>query len=84
MTAKPYPNEALTFVCEELLDWGLNEEEVAALAADLPGEFLEHMMARNEAAWERRYGDLAESGGVDDSHYRQSLRDAGRGHLLKG
>jgi hypothetical protein len=82
--SKPYPNEALTDVCKLLLDeWDLDEEQVADLAADLAKEFLEHMMARNEAAWERRYGDLAETGGVDDSHYRQSMIDAGRGHLLK-
>jgi hypothetical protein len=82
--AKTYPNEALTDVCKMLLDdWDLDEEQVAALATDLAKEFLEHMMARNEAAWERRYGDLAESGGADDSHYRETMKAAGRGHLLK-
>jgi hypothetical protein len=36
-----------------------------------------------EAAYERQQQSLMESGGPDDSHYRQSLKDAGRGHLLR-
>lgn len=39
--------------------------------------------ARAEAAWERQQQSLMESGGTDDSHYRQQMKDAGRGHLLR-
>lgn len=37
----------------------------------------------NERRSERQQEALMESGGVDDLKYRESLRDAGRGHLLR-
>lgn len=36
-----------------------------------------------EAYWERQQQSLMESGGPDDSKYRQDMKDAGRGHLLR-
>lgn len=70
-----YPNEALTDLCKQLLDdWGLSPEEIKALAADIPGE-CENINESRWEAWANREHD--------DGHYRQSLQDAGRGHLLK-
>jgi hypothetical protein len=84
LVTKPYPNDALTFVCKELLDsWDLTPEQIANLAADIPGECEAIDDARNEAAWERQQQRLMESGGPDDSAYRRDLANAGRGHLLK-
>ena len=81
---KPYPNDALTFVCKELLDsWDLTPEQIANLAADIPRECEAIEDARNEAAWERQQQRLMESGGPDDSSYRSDITNAGRGHLLK-
>jgi hypothetical protein len=37
----------------------------------------------NEAAYEREQEKLMESGGLDDSTYRQDMKDAGRGHLIR-
>ena len=37
----------------------------------------------SEAAWERHQARMMESGGPDDSAYRQQMIDAGRGHLLR-
>ena len=81
---KSYPNDVLTFVCKELLDgWDLTPEQIANLAADIPGECEAIEDSRNEAAWERRQQSLMESGGPDDSSYRRDIISAGRGHLLK-
>jgi hypothetical protein len=37
----------------------------------------------NETAWLSQQEALMESGGPDDSSYRRSMKDAGRGHLLR-
>lgn len=37
----------------------------------------------NERRYEAHQESLMETGGPDDSKYRQDLRDAGRGHLLR-
>ena len=81
---KPYSNAALTSICEQLLDeWELTPQQIANLAADIPGECEAIEDSRNEAAWERRQQSLMESGGPDDSSYRRDIISAGRGHLLK-
>lgn len=78
MTDKPYPNDLLTDICEQLLEWELSPKELANLAADIPGECERITENRAEEAWERWT-----SRETDDSSYRQSLAEAGRGHLLK-
>jgi hypothetical protein len=84
MTDKPYPNEALTEVCELLLDdFGLTLKQIANLAGNLHSECEAIKEDRNEAAWERQQQSLMESGGPDDSAYRREMREAGRGHLVK-
>lgn len=80
-----YPNEALTAVCEMLLDeWELTPEQIANLAKDLPGECEAITDNRAEAAYMRQQEALMESGGRDDSAYRRDMISAGRGHLLGG
>jgi hypothetical protein len=37
----------------------------------------------DEEAWVRDQERLMESGGPDDTQYRENLRNAGRGHLLR-
>lgn len=37
----------------------------------------------DERCYEAHQESLMESGGVDDSRYRQDLLDSGRGHLLR-
>ena len=75
MTDKPYPNEALTDICKQLLhEWELTLDQIANLAADIPGE----CEARAEAAWERW-----SSRQHDDSAYRTDMINSGRGHLLR-
>jgi hypothetical protein len=79
-----YPKDAMTEVCELLMDeYGLTLKQINSLARHLPAKCSDIDDARNEAAWERQQQSLMESGGTDDSHYRQSLKDAGRGHLLR-
>ena len=83
-SSRPYPNEVLTEVCKMLLDdYGLEPEQIANLAKDIPGECEDIAENRAEDAWERQQQSLMESGGPDDSHYRQQMKDAGRGHLLR-
>ena len=79
MNAKPYPNELLASIAEQIAEWELTDAQLAALAADLPSEVGAIMEAANEAAWERHY----ESSGYDDSSYRRDMIAAGRGHLLR-
>lgn len=76
-------NEMLTKVCEFLMEWDVSLEDVRLIASDLPGEFEAMIRAENERAWEAQQERLRESGGPDDSHYRKTMRDAGRGHLLR-
>jgi hypothetical protein len=83
MTYKPFPNAALTSICEQLLDeWELTPEQIANLAANIPSECADIEESRNEAAWERQQESLMESGDPDDGAYRRNLINAGRGHLL--
>lgn len=39
--------------------------------------------ADNERGYQDYQDRLMESGGYDDSKYRQDMKDAGRGHLLR-
>jgi hypothetical protein len=81
--ATPYPNAALTSICEQLLqDWDLTLEQIANLAADIPGECEAIEDNRNEVAWMNQQESLMESGGPDDSQFRRDMINAGRGHLL--
>lgn len=80
-----FPNAALTDICRQLMDeWGLSIEEISNLAKNIPGECKAIADNRAEAAWMDRQSRLMESGGPDDSAYRRSIVDAGRGHLLRG
>jgi hypothetical protein len=55
MTAKPYPNEALTDIAKQLLDdWGLSLAEIKNFAADLPGECEAIRDDRSERYWSER------------------------------
>jgi hypothetical protein len=79
-----YPNEALTSICEQLLDeWELTPEQVAKLAADIAVECACIRANRAEVAYLDRQQSLIESGGVDDSAYRRDMVNAGRGHLVR-
>jgi hypothetical protein len=75
--------------CEILAEYFLgtdDHEAVVELAQCVQQEVEDFIADRDraaEAAWERQQQSLMESGGTDDSHYRQSLKDAGRGHLLR-
>lgn len=76
--------EALAEVCTLLMDeYELTLKEITSLAAQLPKRCSDIEDDRNEAAWQRQQESLMESGGRDDSHYRKSVIEAGRGHLLK-
>lgn len=35
---EPYPSNLLTDICKQLLEWPLSPEQIANLAADIPGE----------------------------------------------
>jgi len=77
-------NTALEDICRQLLDeWELTPDEITNLAANIPGECKAMAENRAEAAWEQRQRDLMESGGPDDSAYRQDMIAAGRGHLVR-
>lgn len=77
MTANPYPNEALTDICKQMMDdWDLTPEQIVNLALDIPGECESINENRAEASWEDRSAP-------DDSSYRRDMINAGRGHLLK-
>ncbi|MGN6539148.1 MAG: hypothetical protein ACTHKQ_25905 [Mesorhizobium sp.] len=81
----PYPDAALTSICEQLLDeWELTAEQIANLAKDIAGECASILDNRAEAAWTDRQESLMANGGVDDSAYRRDMIAAGRGHLLGG
>lgn len=78
------PNEALTALCEILLDeWRLGPEQIASIAKDIPGECEAMVQNRAESAWEDHCSRLMETGGPDDSAYRKAMKEAGRGHLLR-
>ncbi len=72
---QPYPNEALTDICKQLLDdWDLTPEQIGNLAMDIAGEC--------DAIMEDRWMDFTNRE-PDDSSYRRDMIAAGRGHLLK-
>ncbi len=79
MTDKPYPSEALTELCEFLLEFDLTPTQRVNLLADAPRECEAIEQDRNEKVWE----EWNERGPSDDSYYRECMTDAGRGHLLK-
>lgn len=78
MTDKPYPNDLLTDIANQIAEWELTPEQIRNLAADLPREVGAIIEAANEAAWER-----CNSRETDDSSYRTDMINAGRGHLLR-
>ena len=79
-----YSNKALYETAISLLDdWELDVEQIALLAQNLGEEAAAIMEERNEAAYMRHQESLMESGGNDET-YRKHMKDAGRGHLLKG
>lgn len=80
-----YPNELLAHLCRIVLDeWEVTDPKwIANLAADLPGECEGILQNRAEAAYERQQERLMENGGPDDSAYRRSMKEAGRGHFLR-
>jgi uncharacterized protein (DUF2267 family) len=78
MTDKPYPNELLTEIANQIVEWELTPEEIRNLAADLPREVASILEEANQRAWERWT-----SREPDDSAYRTDMINAGRGHLLR-
>ncbi len=62
-------------------DDGANE--LAEKIQQVIDDWISYRANRNEAAYERQQEALMEGGGPDDSAYRRSLIEAGRGHLLK-
>ena len=73
-----FPNEALTEVCEMLLDdYDLNELQIKNLADNIAQECEGIHESRAEQAFERQTAP-------DDSAYRRSMFEAGRGHLIGG
>lgn len=84
MTAASYPNAAMADICAALMDeWGLTQDQIAALAKDLAGECAAMADNRAESAWMAHQDDLM-AGGTDDRKYRDDMTAAGRGHLLRG
>jgi len=81
---KPYPNEVLADICTQILEWGMTADQVAALATDIPGECEAMVKAMAEAAYERqqrREDEIFQHG--QEAGYRDAMKDAGRGHLLR-
>ena len=71
-----FPHHALTDVCEMILDdYDLNEEQVKALAANLSSECEGILSNRAEQAHENHRSP-------DDTAYRKSIIESGRGHLI--
>ena len=56
---------------------------VSAVAEDLVEALSNAIDNEDSRAYDRQQERLMEDGGVDDSAYRQSMKDAGRGHLLR-
>lgn len=81
---KIYPNEVLTDICTQILEWGMTADQVDALAADIPGGCASMVEAMDEAAYERqqrREDEIFQHG--QESGYREAMKDAGRGRLLR-
>lgn len=76
-------NKCLTHLCEVLEEWEATDEEAKNLGEQLLSEFQARAENRAEAAYEAHQERLRETGGPDDSHYRQQMRDAGRGHQVR-
>lgn len=68
---------------EMVTEWDLEPQEIVLLADRLPAYCKGIREALDEDAWQRQQEDLAASGGPDDSSYRRSMIDAGRGHLIR-
>jgi len=66
-----------------LEEFELNEADAKEVLDDAFREHLGHIHNRAEAAYERQQEKLMENGGPADSDYRRSLKEAGRGHLLR-
>lgn len=80
-----YPNEALTSICNQLIDeWELAPDQIANLALDVAGECEAIVQNRAEAAWLDHQQSLRDSGGPDSSAYRRDMIAAGRGHRIGG
>jgi flagellar biosynthesis/type III secretory pathway protein FliH len=82
--AKPYPNEVLTDICTQIIEWGMTPEQITHLATDIPRECEAMIEASAEAAYERdqeRLREIFQSG--EEQGYREAMKDAGRGHLLR-
>ena len=80
---KPRSWQITEALIEVLTDFDCSLDEAKNLLQDAAGDYEAELENCNEDAWERQQQSLMESGGPDDSHYRKSMADAGRGHLLK-
>jgi hypothetical protein len=61
---KPYPNEALTDICKQLLfEWNLTPKQIGNLAMDIAGEVQAILDAHDEAAFEALNRTRLPSGG---------------------
>jgi len=76
---KPRGWQITEALVDVLKDFDCSLEEAKGLLQDTVGEFENYL----EEAYQRQQDELTESGGSDDSSYRRSLIDAGRGHLVK-
>lgn len=72
-----YPNDAMIAAIDALEEYALSAADIDALSADLPGEYC----ARIEALAEEQE---ARAQAPSDAAYRRQMREAGRGHLLRG
>lgn len=70
-------------IIELLREFDCTPDEAARIFTATLSDFKVDCEDRAEAAWEDHQQSLMESGGPDDSHYRQSMKDAGRGHLIR-
>lgn len=61
----------------------INKAVFGDLAEDLIDSLTNAIDAEEERGWMQMQERLMESGGVDDSKYREDMKDAGRGHLLQ-
>lgn len=67
----------------ELLQYCGSVSLITSFQEDLISALDNALQNEDEKSYERHLESLMESGGADDSRYRQDLKDAGRGHLLR-